>query len=417
MSAPKANAEAQVHSDPLAGLLGRYDRLLEITSELVSTLDLDALLQLIVVAAKELTGSQAATLLLYNQQRNHLYFEAATETLRTDDTLIAIPTETSIAGWVFTNKEPLIVEDAGKDPRFFREVDLVTSFQTKSILGVPLITKEKPLGVIEAVNKQNGGFDDHDRRVLQALAAQAAIAIENARLFRQSDIVAEMVHELRTPLSALSAAAHLLQRRELEERQREKIRQTIVNEVNRLDEMTTNFLELSRLESGRVRFDREPIHLEGLVRECLEILRPQADSERIQLETDIDHTLSPVIGDRSQLRRLLLNLLTNAIKYNQPGGWVRISLHRVEGGVTLAVTDSGFGIPRESLAKLFERFYRVPGSEARSSGTGLGLMIAKRIVEGHGGKIEVVSEVGKGSTFSVFLPADLPRMHPSASDA
>jgi len=387
MSAPKANAEAQVHSDPLAGLLGRYDRLLEITSELVSTLDLDALLQLIVVAAKELTGSQAATLLLYNQQRNHLYFEAATETLRTDDTLIAIPTETSIAGWVFTNKEPLIVEDAGKDPRFFREVDLVTSFQTKSILGVPLITKEKPLGVIEAVNKQNGGFDDHDRRVLQALAAQAAIAIENARLFRQSDIVAEMVHELRTPLSALSAAAHLLQRRELEERQREKIRQTIVNEVNRLDEMTTNFLELSRLESGRVRFDREPIHLEGLVRECLEILRPQADSERIQLETDIDHTLSPVIGDRSQLRRLL------------------------------AVTDSGFGIPRESLAKLFERFYRVPGSEARSSGTGLGLMIAKRIVEGHGGKIEVVSEVGKGSTFSVFLPADLPRMHPSASDA
>jgi len=181
--------------------------------------------------------------------------------------------------------------------------------------------------------------------------------------------------------------------------------------------MTTNFLELSRLESGRVRFDREPIHLEGLVRECLEILRPQADSERIQLETDIDHTLSPVIGDRSQLRRLLFNLLTNAIKYNQPGGWVRISLHRVEGGVTLAVTDSGFGIPRESLAKLFERFYRVPGSEARSSGTGLGLMIAKRIVEGHGGKIEVVSEVGKGSTFSVFLPADLPRMHPSASDA
>ncbi|MGD8634213.1 MAG: GAF domain-containing protein, partial [Anaerolineales bacterium] len=224
-------------------LLVRYDRLLELTTELVSTLDLGVLLKLIVEAGKELTKSKAAALLLYNHQRNHLYFEAATEQLRSDDTLIAIPMENSIAGWVFTNRQPLIVEDP-VDPRFFREIDIVTSFPATNIIGVPLLTKDKIIGVIEAVNKAEGTFDKHDRRVLEALAAQAAIAIENSRLFRQSDTISELVHELRTPLSALSAAVHLLEREELEEFQRERIRQTIANEVHRLNELTTNFLEL-----------------------------------------------------------------------------------------------------------------------------------------------------------------------------
>ncbi|NOR89209.1 MAG: GAF domain-containing protein, partial [Anaerolineales bacterium] len=196
-------------------LLKRYDRLLEMTSDLVSTLELSTLLQMIVDAAKELTDSQDAALLLYNSQRNQLYFEAATVPLRSEDTLIAIPPENSVAGWIFTHREPLLVDDAPKDSRFFREVDLIISDRSKSILGVPLRTKDKTIGVIEAVNKLEGTFTEQDKHVLEALAAQAAIAIENTRLFKQSDIVAEMVHELRTPLSALSAAVHLLQRPEL----------------------------------------------------------------------------------------------------------------------------------------------------------------------------------------------------------
>lgn len=386
-------------------LLRRYDRLLELTSELVSTLDLGVLLKLVVDAAKELTDSQAAALLLYNQQRNHLYFEAATERLRSDDTLIAIPMENSIAGWVFQNKEPLILENATDDPRFFREIDIVTSFPATNIICVPLLTKEKTIGVIEAVNKDSGKFDDHDQRVIEALAAQAAIAIENTRLFRQSDMISELVHELRTPLSALSAAVHLLQRDELEQVQRARIRQTIATEVNRLNDLATNFLELSRLESGRMRFDKEPVHLEGLLRETYEILRPQADQEQIELETEVQESLAPVMGDRNQLKRLLLNLITNAIKYNNAGGSVRSILRRSEEGVEIKIQDSGVGIPRDQMAYLFDRYYRVPGSDTRFSGTGLGLAIAHRIVQNHAGEISVESELGKGSTFSVWLPS------------
>jgi signal transduction histidine kinase len=388
-------------------LLQRYDRLLELTTELVSTLDLSVLLRLIVEAAKELTNCKAAALLLYNQQRNHLYFEAATEQLRSDDTLIAIPMENSIAGWVFTNMQPLIIEDPGEDPRFFREIDIVTSFPATNIIGIPLLTKDKIIGVIEAVNKTTGMFDDHDRRVLEALAAQAAIAIENSRLFRQSDMISELVHELRTPLSALSAAVHLLEREELEEFQRERIRQTIANEVHRLNELTTNFLELSRLESGRMPFDKEPVHLEGLLRETYEILRPQADQEGVALEADIQQSLAPVMGDRNQLKRLLLNLITNAIKYNKAGGSVQAILTRQDHGVQISIQDTGVGIPQDQIGNLFDRYYRVPGSESRFGGTGLGLTIARRIVQNHAGRISVDSEPGKGSTFTIWLPGGM----------
>jgi len=387
-------------------LLKRYARLLELTSDLVSTLDLGTLLQHIVDAAQELTESEEASLLLYDPQTNQLYFQAATGPLEEEDKQTAIPADQSIAGWIFTHGEPLLLEDAKNDPRFFREVDVLTHFQTRSILGVPLHAKDKTLGVIEVVNKRKGTFQEMDLRLLQSLAAQAAIAIENSRLFQQSDLVAEMVHELRTPLAALTAAAYLMQRPELEVDQRNKLSRTIYGEVQRLNDMTTDFLDLARLESGRMRFIREPVHLEGLIRECLEVIRPQAEAESITLETEIDRSLSPVQGDRNQLKQLLLNFLTNAIKYNHHGGRVRVQLHRKSDELLLAVEDTGRGIPPESLPRIFDRFYRVPDKQASITGTGLGLLISKRIAENHQGKIEVESELGRGSKFTLHLPAD-----------
>jgi signal transduction histidine kinase len=385
-------------------LLKKYARLLELTSELVSTLDLDTLLNHIVDAAQELTECEEASLLLYDPQTNHLYFHAATGHLEEEDKQTAVPADQSIAGWIFTHGEPLLVEDAKSDPRFFREMDVLTRFNTRSILGVPLIAKDKTLGVIEVVNKQKTTFQEIDVKLLQSLAAQAAIAIENSLLFQQNDIVAEMVHELRTPLTALTAAAHLMQRPELEDDQRNKLYRTISSEVKRLNEMATDFLDLSRLESGRIRFVREPIHLEGLIRECLEIIRPQAENENLTLETEIDPIFFPVNGDRNRLKQLVLNLLTNAIKYNRSGGLVRVSLHHKGHELLLAIEDNGRGIPPSSLPYIFDRFYRVPDQEAGIIGTGLGLTISKRIAESHQGTIEVESKLGEGSKFILRLP-------------
>lgn len=385
-------------------LLNRYQRLLELTSDLAATFDLDTLLQRIVVAARELTDSEASSLLLYDKQTRSLYFEAATGALVDGVGQRAIPADNSIAGWVFTHGEPILSQDVLNDPRFYREMDALTQFETQSILGVPLRTKDKVLGVIESVNKTEGIFTDEDVQILQTLAAQAAIAIENSQLFMQSDLIAEIVHELRTPLAALTAASHLLQRSDLPADQRTKLSQTILNEVQRLNDLTTDFLELSRLESGRTHFEREPVHLGGLVQESLEVVRAQAESKEIKLETEIDPSLTPVHGDRKILKQLLLNLLTNAIKYSPPESVVTVVLRSEGNEVLMEVRDTGRGISPEDQKRLFQRFFRAGNAQDEVQGTGLGLVIAKRIAESHEGSISVESTLGKGSTFTVRLP-------------
>jgi len=391
-------------------LLLRFQRLLDLTSDLATTFDLDTLLQRIVVAARELTDCEASSLLLYDQQSHSLYFEAATGALVGGVGQRAIPADNSIAGWVFTHGQPLLSDDVMSDQRFFREIDALTRFETRSILGVPLKTKNKVMGVIESVNKVQGRFDEEDVQILQTLAAQAAIAIENSQLFKQSDLIAEIVHELRTPLASITAAAHLLQRPELPPERHRSLTHTMLSEVQRLNDLATDFLELSRLESGRVHIQREPVHLGGLVQECLEVVRPQAQSRQLELKTEMDPSIAPVRGDRRLLKQLLLNLLTNAIKYNRAGGQVVVSLRSAAAEVVMSVQDTGRGIDPGDVAHLFERFYRVREVEAEAEvpGTGLGLAIARRIAESHQGAITIESQPGQGSTFSVHLPAESP---------
>ena len=406
--AKSPSTESAVRKSPR--LLLRFQRLLDLTSELATTFDLDTLLQRIVVAARELTDCEASSLLLYDQQSHSLYFEAATGALVGGVGQRAIPADNSIAGWVFTHGQPLLSDDVMSDQRFFREIDAVTRFETRSILGVPLKTKNKVMGVIESVNKVQGRFDEEDVQILQTLAAQAAIAIENSQLFKQSDLIAEIVHELRTPLASITAAAHLLQRPELPPERHRSLTHTMLSEVQRLNDLATDFLELSRLESGRVHIQREPVHLGGLVQECLEVVRPQAQSRQLDLKTEMDPSIAPVRGDRRLLKQLLLNLLTNAIKYNRSGGQVVVSLRSAAAEVVMSVQDTGRGIDPSDVAHLFERFYRVREVEAEAEvpGTGLGLAIARRIAESHQGAITIESQPGQGSTFSVHLPAESP---------
>lgn len=399
-------AESAVRKYPR--LLLRFQRLLDLTSDLASTFDLDTLLQRIVVAARELTDCEASSLLLYDQQTHSLHFEAATGALVDGVGQRAVPADDSIAGWVFTHGQPLLSDDVMNDARFYREIDALTRFQTRSILGVPLKTKDKVMGVIESVNKLQGRFDEEDVQILQTLAAQAAIAIENSQLFKQSDLIAEIVHELRTPLASLTAASHLLQRPQLSPERHRDLAQTILSEVQRLNDLATDFLELSRLESGRVRISREPVHLGGLVQESLEVVRAQAQDRQIELTTEIDPSVAPVHGDRSLLKQLLLNLLTNAIKYNSIGGKVLVSVRSAGDQVEMSVKDTGRGISPGDLPHLFERFFRVREVEGAIPGTGLGLAIARRVAESHQGSIRVESRKDEGSTFYVYLPAEPP---------
>lgn len=403
-------------------LMARYERLMEISRQLNSTLDLSTLLNRIIHAATELTDTETASIMLIDPKTGELRFEASSQPTMTPGAMeaIIVPIDNSLAGWVVRNGEPSLVEDARNDPRFFRGVDETIDFETRNLLGVPMIAHNRVIGVVQAVNKRAGAqWTEDDINTLTTLAAQAAIAIENARLFQQSDLIEEMVHELRAPLMGLRASTTLLMRPELPETRRRDIISTIQGEADRLTRMTTEFLDLARLESGRARLDTSHFDGASLIEETVEIVRQQAAERHIVIHIDADPLTFD--ADRGKVKRVVLNLLTNAIKYNRDHGEIFVRAKPILQGdhaprlARLEVQDTGRGMSEESQQHMFEKFYRVADTAGYTQGTGLGLVIAKRIVEAHGGEIGFHSELGVGTTFYFSLPLHIaPAAEPDA---
>ena len=385
-------------------LLASFQRLLEISRNLASTLDLNVLLYRIVHAVADLCNAEAASILLYDQNRKDLRFEVATNMENPLLRGFSVPVDSSLAGWIVTNRQPVLIPDVDTDRRHYGQVGASVNMKIKSLMGVPLIHKDRVIGALEAINKQSGVFTLQDQDLLSALGAQAAVAIENSRLFQQTDLISDLVHELRTPLASLTTATHLFDRPDVTQEQRSRFIEIIQQEIARLTDLTTSFLDLARLESGRTQFHAELFAMEPVIEDCLEIMRPRAEERKISLTGMIEADLPELNGDKDKIKQVVLNLLSNAIKYNYPQGSVNLNVKAGAGEIILSVNDTGPGISEENLRHLFEKFYRVPGTEKLALGTGLGLSICKRIVETHGGKIEVQSQVNKGTTFIVHLP-------------
>jgi signal transduction histidine kinase len=397
-------------------ILARYERIIEISQQLNSTLDHRPLLKRIIQAAMELTNSEAASILLIDPATGELRFEQSSNMDPSTMQQIVVPLEGSIAGWVVSHGEARVIEDVTREPSFFKTVDETLEFRTRNLLAVPLRAHNRVIGALEAVNKLNGAaFDNEDIKFLNTLAGQAAIAIENARLFQQSDFMAEMVHELRTPLLALKTSIALLKRSELSPERYHEIVDTMQQETERLIRMTSDFLDLARLESGRARIELSHFDLGRLVRECVDIVSAQAAERGITIEHAQENY--EVIGDRGKLKQVLLNLLTNAIKYNRDRGRVEILSRVVERSrerfVELAVRDTGYGISKDNQRMMFQKFYRSADTAGFTQGTGLGLAIAKHIIEAHGGAIWLESEPGIGSTFYITIPASNQAVSPA----
>lgn len=391
----------------LSTLLDRYQKLINISIDLGSELDLNILLSKIVRAAADVSNAEEASILMFDPNKNQLYFQAATNLDSHLKRGLKVPLEGSIAGWIIQHQKPLIVDDPQKDSRHFDYIGKITDIQCRSLLGIPLLTKGHKIGVLEVINKKDGDFTQEDQEVLLALGAQASVAIENSRLFLQSDLIGEFVHEIRTPLSALSAAAHLLKNKRVPEEQKMKMIEILEGEIDALAKMSSSFLDLARLESGRKQYNVKEFDIRDLLVECHDIVENEVEEHQLVLYLEIPESLPRIRGDRQQLKQALLNLLNNAIKFNQEGGEIHLQAEADENTITLEIADTGLGIPEDSLSKIFEKFYRVPAHREHVPGTGLGLSVVKQIIQGHGGEINVTSETGQGTTFIIQLPIDL----------
>jgi len=217
------------------------------------------------------------------------------------------------------------------------------------------------------------------------------------------DLVANVSHELKTPISALRA--HLENLLDGVEQPDPRTLQVMLGQSERLGRLVEQLLELSRLESGELPLHREEVSLGPLVREVRSEIEVARSDAEVKIEEDLPEDLPPVFVDRERVHQVLFNLLDNAVRFTPPGGAVMVSAHRHDGSVDVHVTDTGPGIAPEHLPRLFERFYRVdPSRSAKDGGTGIGLAIARSVVEAHGGRIRAESEEGKGSVFTFELP-------------
>jgi signal transduction histidine kinase len=357
---------------------------------------------MVIDTATNLTNTEYASILLLDQVTGKLQVAASSGTKVVENGVV--PLEGSMAGWIVREGQPLILDDVIKDGRDYVDIESTGQFVTRNMLGVPMVDKERVIGALEVINKRSQAtYNQQDKALLQALASQAAVAIENARLFHQTDLISEFMHEFKTPLMALTAASELLSREIVDANQKELINM-IQRETLRLSKMAQDFLDLARLESGRARIKFEPVDLSELVRDVVSLQDPQAAAYDITIYFRVSDTVPIISGDYDRLKQVLLNLTNNAIKYNVEQGRVSIEVEDHDGEVVISVADTGPGIQEEFLDHLFERFYRIPDKEGFTGGTGLGLSISARILKEHGGRIDVESELGKGSIFRCYLP-------------
>lgn len=385
-----------------------YQQFIDIFLDLASTFDLESILRKIIHTAKSLTNAEAASILLYNDVHQELHFAAMTNANKEALLHKMIVPKESLAGWVALHHEPIIVQDVKQDKRWFTDVAEKIDFFTRSIIAVPMITQDKLIGVLEVLNKFEGTFDDQDLEYLSILASQAAVAINNTRLFQQSDLISELVHEIRTPLGSINTVAYLLQREDLPPTQRTELAKTIQTETQRLHQMASNYLEIARLESGRIYFQATEFDLIDLLSECTSFIEPAAREQQIEVVREFLSSPFIIEADREKIKQVIMNLLSNAVKYNHPQGNITLTVQKNDPDtVIISIADSGIGMSGDDLSHLFERFFRSSQAMLTAEGTGLGLSICKQIIEAHGGSISAVSKPETGSTFTVRLPIKL----------
>jgi len=411
----------ETSANSLQQRLSRLQRVVEVSLTLNSTLELEPLLDVIIETAQGITHTEGASILLLDTETGELRFRAATGQKRQQLKPVTVPLDNSIAGYIVRTGMPLLIPDVSQEPRFGGQVDEAVGFKTRSILGVPLMVKERIIGVLEVVNKiGNAPFDEDDAYILTTVAAQAAIALENSRLITElqnayeelnqldqlkSEFIAVASHELRTPLSVILGYATFLQRDATGEL-RDQL-DVVVRSALRLRSLIDDMINLRHIEAGQVELDLEPCDFVELVRSTGDEFQDlsQAKGQTFTIFTP-DEPI-PAILDQDKIRLALGNLISNAIKFSPEEGQIRIEIPPATNDDYVAVTveDTGIGISERDQKRIFDRFYQAERAYSRRfEGMGLGLSIARSLVDIHGGTLDVTSEIGKGSVFTIRLP-------------
>ncbi|HYO58027.1 PAS domain-containing protein [Archangium sp.] len=298
----------------------------------------------------------------------------------------------------------------------------------RSFMSVPLLARGRTLGVLTFAMTESSGrrYGEGDVLLVEEVARRVAMALDNARLFSlareerqraeeanrlKDDFLATVSHELRTPLTAMIGWVKMLRGGRLPADKHAKALETVDRNAQVQAQLIEDLLDVSRIISGKLRLETQPVHLVDVVQAAMESVRPAAEAKAIRLQAELDPKGDLVMGDASRLQQVVWNLLSNAVKFSPGESHVRVRLRHVDASVEVTVTDEGPGIPADFLPHLFERFRQLEsGTTRRYGGLGLGLAIVRHLVELHGGTVHAASDgPGRGATFKVRLPTAMPR--------
>lgn len=413
-------------------------RLADVGTAVASALDRDAIVQKVTDTATTLTQAEFGAF-FYNVsdpasgERYMLYTLAGAP--KEAFSRFPHPRATAIFAPTFHGEGPVRLADVTTDPRFGQNPPFhgmpAGHLPVRSYLAVPVVGAQgEVLGGLFFGHSHVGMFTENHERLAIGVAGWAAVALENARLFRDAqqanrakdEFLAVLSHELRTPLNAIVGYTRLLRGGLLSEDKVPAALETLERNARWLTQIVEDVLDVSRIVAGKIRLDVQTVNLPLVIENAVATVLPTAQAKGVRLHSIIDPGIPPVAGDPDRLQQVLWNLLSNALKFTPRGGRVQVRLQRVNSHVEISVSDTGLGIRPDFLPYVFERFRQAESPATRKTGgLGLGLAIVRHLIEMHGGTVDASSEgEGKGATFRATLPlmivhpepSIMPREHP-----
>ena len=417
--------------------VAQLEALSEVGDAVSSSLDADEVLRTIVTVAVELTGTDGGSLMEYDEE-SHL-FSVRTAFGTSPSVLEAlrgsrIQIDETLVGRACISRTPLQVENlelVERDPH----LSVLYEAGWRSVVAVPMVRSDRVVGALVVRRKSPGTFSEETCDLIAAFASQSAIALTNARLYQQlglqsaelaeasqhkSEFLASMSHELRTPLNAVIGFSEVLLERmfgDLNERQEDYLRD-ILSSGRHLLALLNDVLDLSKVEAGQMDLDPSDFSVKESLSYAISMVRERALEHRIALRLEVEDGVGLVWADELRFKQIMLNLLSNAVKFTPDGGSVEVRVRVAHGDLEVTVSDTGVGIAPVDQQRIFDSFQQGARTVRKAEGTGLGLTLTKRIVELHGGRLWVESELGHGSTFGFSIPrgetAATPDLEPGA---
>ena len=396
-----------------------------------SDLDRDKVVQAVTDAATELTTAEFGAFFynVVNDTGESYTLYTISGVPRETFAKFPTPRNTDVFAPTFKGTAVVRSRDITEDPRYGKNPPFhgmpSGHLPVRSYLAVPVKGRGGDvIGGLFFGHSTIGRFTEQHERLAVGVASWASVALENAHMFSvvreasrlKDEFLASLSHELRTPLNAVVGYAHMLRAGLVAGEKQTRAIEAIERNATSLSQIVEDVLDISRIISGKIRLNVQPVDFPQIVGNAVEAVSPAADAKGVRIETVLDPDASPVSGDPERLQQVLWNLLSNAVKFTSRGGKVQVRLARVNSHVELSVADTGVGISSEFLPHVFERFRQGDASMARErGGLGLGLSIARQLAEMHGGTIEAASGgLGLGSTFTLKLPLMI--VHPISRD-